>query len=87
MQKAQLTFDNLFRALAAAGFEPANLVFVDIAFSDLGAFPEVDEVFSVRFEAGRRPARTIYQVAALPFGGQIKVMGVAIKERRSGNAE
>jgi 2-iminobutanoate/2-iminopropanoate deaminase len=49
--------------------------------------PEVNEVFAGRFEAGRRPARTIYQVAALPFGGQIKVMGVAIRERQSSDAQ
>ncbi|MGF6853659.1 2-iminobutanoate/2-iminopropanoate deaminase [Paraburkholderia sp. WC7.3g] len=86
-QEAQLAFDNLFRALKAAGFEPSDLVFVDIAFTDLAAVPEVNEVFAELFEAGRRPARTIYQVAALPFGGQIKVMGVAIRESRPGHVQ
>jgi 2-iminobutanoate/2-iminopropanoate deaminase len=86
-QEAQLAFDNLFRALKAAGFEPSDLVFVDIAFTDLAAVPEVNEVFAGLFEAGRRPARTVYQVAALPFGGQIKVMGVAIRESRPGHVQ
>lgn len=86
-QEAQLAFDNLFRALKTAGFEPSDLVFVDIAFTDLAAVPEVNEVFAELFEAGRRPARTIYQVAALPFGGQIKVMGVAIRESRPGHVQ
>ena len=45
-QEARLAFDNLFRALAAAGFEPSELVFVDIALTDLTAVPEVNELFA-----------------------------------------
>ena len=79
--EAKLAFRNLFSALAAAGFEPGDLVFVDIAFADLAAVAEVNEVFAALFAVDRRPARTIYQAAALPFGGQVKVMGVAIRDK------
>lgn len=79
-EEARLAFRNLFNALAAAGFEPGDLVFVDIAFTDLAAVDEVNEVYASLFAAERRPARTIYQVAGLPFGGQVKVLGVAIKD-------
>jgi 2-iminobutanoate/2-iminopropanoate deaminase len=80
-EEARRAFANLFAALAAAGFSAGELVFVDIAFVDLAEAPEVNALFAELFAAGRRPARTMYQVAALPFGGRVKVMGVAVKER------
>lgn len=85
-QEARLAFRNLFAALAAAGFEPGDMVFVDIAFTDLAAIGEVNEVYASVFPPGRAPARTVYQAAALPFGGQVKVMGVAIRERSARSA-
>ncbi|MCW7538086.1 RidA family protein [Aquabacterium sp. A7-Y] len=80
-QEAQLAFRNLFSALAAAGFEPADLVFIDIAFVDLRGVPEVNGVYESLFPPGQRPARTIYQAAALPFGGKVKVTAVAVRDR------
>ena len=85
-EEARLAFRNLFAALAAAGFGRDDLVFVDIAFADLAAVAQVNEVFAELFPPDRRPARTIYQAAALPFGGQVKVMGVAVRERTGAGA-
>ncbi|AZQ53005.1 RidA family protein [Burkholderia cenocepacia] len=79
-EEARRAFANLFRAIEAAGFSPRDLVFVDIAFSDLGALAEVNGVYADLFPEDRRPARTVYQAAALPFGGQVKVMGVAVRD-------
>jgi 2-iminobutanoate/2-iminopropanoate deaminase len=80
--EAELSFANFFAAVAAAGFAKEDVVFVDIAFIDLADVNEVNALFGEYFSVGQRPARTIYQAAALPFGGKIKVMGVAIKENR-----
>ncbi|MDM0116486.1 RidA family protein [Variovorax sp. J22R133] len=77
--QARLAFRNLFCALKAAGFTPQDLVFVDIAFTDLADMPAVNAVYAELFEPDRRPARTVYQAAALPFGGRVKVMGTAVK--------
>lgn len=79
-EEARRAFANLFRAIEAAGFSPRDLVFVDIAFSDLGALAEVNGVYADLFPEDCRPARTVYQAAALPFGGQVKVMGVAVRD-------
>ncbi|MBB4131389.1 MULTISPECIES: RidA family protein [unclassified Xanthomonas] len=79
-QEAARAFDNLFAALAAAGFAREDLTFIDIAFIDLADLPEVNALYIALFAQGRRPARTIYQAAALPYGGRIKVMGVAIRD-------
>lgn len=79
-EEAERSFANFFAAVAAAGFARSDVVFVDIAFIDLTDLDEVNALFGEYFPAGQRPARTIYQAAALPFGGKVKVMGVAIKE-------
>ena len=81
-EEAERAFKNLFAAIKAADFSVDDLAFVDIAFADLRDLNEVNRLFAELFAEGKRPARTIYQVAALPFGGKVKVMGVAIKERK-----
>ena len=80
-EEARRAFGNLFAILRAAEFSVSDLAFVDIAFVDLADAPEVNQHFAELFAAGVRPARTIYQAAALPFGGRIKVAGLATKER------
>jgi 2-iminobutanoate/2-iminopropanoate deaminase len=83
-EEATRAFANLFAAVKAAGFSPSDLVFIDIAFIDLADAAEVNALYAELFPEGKRPARTMYQAAALPFGGRVKVMGVAIKERSGG---
>lgn len=82
-QEATRAFDNLFAAIRAAGFSVADLAFVDIAFVDLADATDVNELYRELFPEHSRPARTIYQAAALPFGGRVKVAGVAMRERGS----
>lgn len=83
-EEAERAFGNLFAALRAAEFSVEDVTFVDISFIDLSDVAEVNKLYAELFPEGRRPARTIYQAAALPFGGKVKVMGVAIKERTVG---
>ena len=79
LEEAELAFQNFFAALEAAGFTHDEIVFVDIAFDDLTDVNVVNELYAQLFPEGRRPARTIYQVQALPFGGKVKVMGTAVR--------
>lgn len=81
-EQAKRAFENLFTAVKAAGFSVDDFVFIDVAFADLRDLAEVNALFAELFPEDRRPARTIYQAAALPFNGKVKVMGVAIKERK-----
>jgi 2-iminobutanoate/2-iminopropanoate deaminase len=81
-QEAERAFKNLFAALKAADFASDELAFVDVAFADLRDLAEFNKLFAELFPEGRRPARTISQVAQLPFGAKVKVVGVAIKERK-----
>jgi 2-iminobutanoate/2-iminopropanoate deaminase len=79
-EEATRAFNNLFSAVHAAQFSVGDLTFIDIAFSDLNDVEAVNELYAELFPAGRRPARTISQAAGLPYGGRVKVMGVAIKD-------
>lgn len=78
--EAQRAFANLFAAVRAAGFTPSEITFIDIALVDIAELPAVNAVFCALFPADRRPARTVYEAAALPYGGRVKVMGTAIRE-------
>jgi len=80
LEEAKRTFANFFAVLKHAKFTKEDIVFVDIAFNDLKDLPIVNQLYSEYFDEGKRPARTIYQVEALPFGGKIKIMGTAVKD-------
>ena len=79
-EEAVRAFNNLFAAVRAAGFSAGDIVFIDIAFTDLNDVGQVNALYAELFAESKRPARTIYQAAALPFGGKVKVMGVAIQD-------
>lgn len=79
-EEAAMSFRNLFAALDAAGFAREDLVYVDVAFLDLVDLKEVNALFAELFPEGRRPARTVYQAAALPYGGKVKVQGIAVRQ-------
>jgi 2-iminobutanoate/2-iminopropanoate deaminase len=72
-------FNNVFSAISAAGFEKNDIVYVDIVFSDLSQVEIVNTLYMRLFPEGRRPARTIYEAAKLPFGGKVKVVATAVK--------
>jgi 2-iminobutanoate/2-iminopropanoate deaminase len=78
-EEAERAFAHVFRIAEAAGFSPADIVYVDVAFIDLADVAEVNELFARLFPEGRRPARTVYQAAKLPFGGRVKVQAVAAR--------
>ena len=78
-EEAERAFAHVFRIAEAAGFARSEIVYVDLAFIDLADVAEVNALYGDLFPEGRRPARTIYQAAALPFGGRIKVQAVAAR--------
>jgi 2-iminobutanoate/2-iminopropanoate deaminase len=80
LEEAKLAFTNFFAALKNAGFDQSDIVFIDIAFDDLQDLPAINELYKDLFPENERPARTIYQVQALPFGGKIKITGTAVKD-------
>lgn len=79
-EEANRAFGNVFFAAKAAGSDKSEIVYIDIAFSDLSQVKSVNEIYMRLFPEGKRPARTIYQAAALPFGGKIKIVATAVKD-------
>lgn len=77
--QTKMAFDNLFSVLKEAGFTADEVVFVDIAFIDLKDLDYVNPYFDNLFQKDKKPARTIYQAAALPMNAKIKVLAIAIK--------
>jgi 2-iminobutanoate/2-iminopropanoate deaminase len=55
-QQTKLAFDNLLAVLKEAGFTKQEIVFVDIAFTDLKDLEFVNPYFDKLFEAGKKPA-------------------------------
>ncbi len=78
-EEASRAFAHVFRIAEAAGFARTDIVYVDIAFTDLADVKEVNSLYGELFAERQRPARTIYQAAGLPFGGKIKVQAVAAR--------
>ena len=82
-EEAQRAFNNVFAALKAAGFEKRHIAYIDIAFADLNDLNEVNALYMALFPEGKRPARTVYEAARLPFDGKVKIVATAAKESAS----
>lgn len=80
LEEGKLAFSNFFAALENANFKKEDIVFIDIAFNDLKDVPVINTLYMELFPEGKRPARTIYQAEALPFGGKVKITGTAVKD-------
>ena len=78
-EEAERAFANLIACLRLAEFTAADVVFAEVAFADLPDLPAVNAVWEAVFAGDARPARTIFQAAALPFGAKVKVVAVAIR--------
>jgi len=83
-EEAIRAFGNVFAAAIAAGFDKSEIVYIDIAFSDLTEVTDVNDIYMDLFPEGKRPARTISEAAALPFGGKIKIVATAVKSIKNG---
>jgi len=75
-EEARRAFELVFLIAKEAGFGRDDIVYVDIAFQNLQRdIAEVNCLYGELFDP--RPARTIYEAAALPFGAKIKVQAIA----------
>ena len=79
-EEATVALANVFAALNAAGFSKDDIVYIDVAFLDLDDLTQVNSLFAELFPEGRRPARTVYQAAALPYSGRVKVQAIAVRQ-------
>jgi reactive intermediate/imine deaminase len=79
--QAERVFRNMQAVLNAAGGTFDDIVKLSILLVDLGDFAKVNEIMSKHFRQPY-PARSTYQVAALPRGARIEVEAIAaLKDR------
>ena len=74
--QAHQVLKNLRAVAQAAGGELDDIVKLSILLVDLGDFAKVNEAMSKHFRQPY-PARSTYQVAALPRGARIEVEAIA----------
>jgi reactive intermediate/imine deaminase len=74
--QAARVLDNMQAVLKAAGGELDDVVKLSILLVDLGDFAKVNDLMARRFRQPY-PARSTYQVAALPRGARIEVEAIA----------
>ncbi|MEM6715422.1 MAG: RidA family protein [Cyanobacteria bacterium P01_F01_bin.56] len=77
-EEAARAFELVFLIAEEAGFDRSDLVYVDLAFTNLQRdLAGVNELYGELFDP--RPARTIYEASALPFGAKVKVQAIAMR--------
>lgn len=74
-EKAAQCLTNLSNVAEAAGTSLKNAVKVTVFLTDMKDFAEVNEAYK-KFFAEPFPARSAFQVAALPLGGEIEIEAI-----------
>jgi 2-iminobutanoate/2-iminopropanoate deaminase len=77
-EQAQQVLKNITALLTAAELSIQNVVQVQIFLADMGDFAQVNEVYKTYFSEPY-PARSTFQVAALPLGARVEIQVVAMK--------
>ena len=74
--QAAQSIANIEAVLKQAGLTLANVVKTTVLLADIADFAAVNEIYASKFEAPY-PARSAFQVAALPAGGLVEIEVVA----------
>lgn len=75
-EQAEQSLKNIENLLAAAGATTDNVVKTTVLLADIADFAAVNEVYAQHFEAPF-PARSAFQVAALPAGALVEIEAIA----------
>ena len=70
--------EDIKAVLAAAGYELSDVVKTTVLLKDIADFGAMNEVYASYF-TGVCPARSAFQVAALPKGARVEIEAVAVK--------
>lgn len=62
----------------AAGGSLESIVKTTCFLADLGQFARFNEIYSRHFTGAVRPARSTFQVAALPLGAAVEIEAIAV---------
>jgi 2-iminobutanoate/2-iminopropanoate deaminase len=61
----------------AAGGSLENVVKTTVFLADLGQFARLNEIYARHFNGSVKPARSTFQVAALPLGAAVEIEAIA----------
>ncbi len=75
-EQTNACFDNVAAILEAAGSDLSKIVRAQVYMADLGQFAAMNEVYAARMPEPF-PARSTFQVAALPAGALVEIEVVA----------
>jgi 2-iminobutanoate/2-iminopropanoate deaminase len=74
------------RALVeAAGGTLEDVVKTTVFLADIGNFARLNEIYGRHFAGPVRPARSTFQVAALPLGADVEIEAIAVLETADGS--
>ena len=76
--QARQSLTNMKNILAEAGLTMQNVAKVTVLLADIADFAAVNEVYAEFFSAPF-PARSAFQVAALPKGAGVEIEAIAVK--------
>ncbi len=76
--QARRVFDNLKSIIEAAGFKMSDVIKATVFLKDINNFKAVNEVYATYFSQPF-PARSAFQVAALPLGAELEIEVIAAK--------
>ncbi|XP_069847222.1 2-iminobutanoate/2-iminopropanoate deaminase [Dipodomys merriami] len=77
-EEAKQALTNMFEILKAAGCDFTNVVKTTVFLTDMNDFGTVNEVYKQFFKSDF-PARSAYQVAALPIGAHVEIEAIAVQ--------
>ncbi len=72
------SLENVKNILEAAGSSMSSIVKTTVFLSDIANFTKMNEVYTSFFEDGNFPARSAFQVAALPLGALVEIEAIAL---------
>ena len=72
------SLENVKAVLAAAGYELSDVVKTTVLLKDIADFGAMNEVYASYF-TGVCPARSAFQVAALPKDARVEIEAIAVK--------
>ena len=76
--QAEQVFKNITAILDEAGYKFGDVVKTTVFISDMGLFPQLNDVYK-KFYATDCPARSTIAVKGLPLGALVEIETVAVK--------
>lgn len=77
--QAHQALKNLGAVLAEAGMGYGDVVKTTVLLSDIADFAAFNAIYAQYFQGEFLPARSCFQVAALPLGGLVEIELIAVK--------